>query len=69
MPRFADLIGDNIEELAALDTIDAGTLFSWGKTLDIPRAASLLRYYAVAADKVQREVLKMKSELHAFTLR
>ncbi|KAI6679461.1 hypothetical protein NL676_033342 [Syzygium grande] len=55
MPRFADLIDDNIEELAALDTIDAGKLFSWGKTLDIPRAASLLRYYAGAADKVQRE--------------
>ncbi|KAF8036487.1 hypothetical protein BT93_C2264 [Corymbia citriodora subsp. variegata] len=69
MSKFADLIEENIDELAALDTIDAGKLFSVGKARDIPRAAMLLRYYAGAADKIHGEVLKMSRELHGYTLR
>lgn len=46
MMKFADLIDQNVEELAALDTIDAGKLFSFGKAFDIPSAANSLRYYA-----------------------
>jgi coniferyl-aldehyde dehydrogenase len=67
--KFADLIEENLEELAALDTIDAGKLFSTGKVRDIPVAASILRYYAGAADKIHGEVLKMSREFHAYTLR
>lgn len=36
--------------------------------MDIPGAASFLRYYAGAADKVHGEVLKMSRELHGYTL-
>lgn len=43
MMKFADLIDQNVEELAALDTIDAGKLFSLGKAFDIPSAANSLR--------------------------
>ena len=67
--KFADLVDQNVEELAALDTIDAGKLFSMGKAVDIPYTASILRYYAGAADKIHGEVLKMSSEFHAYTLR
>lgn len=66
--KFADLIDENIEELAALDTVDAGKLFSHGKAMDIPHAAVLLRYYAGAADKIHGEVLKMSQELQGITL-
>ena len=69
MMKFADLIEQNVEELAALDTIDAGKLFSMGKAVDIPVAASAVRYYAGAADKIHGEVLKMSGEFHAYTLR
>ncbi|KAL3747514.1 hypothetical protein ACJRO7_016325 [Eucalyptus globulus] len=68
MSKFADLIEENINELAALDTVDAGKLFSMGKALDIPQAATMLRYYAGAADKIHGEVLKMSRELHGYTL-
>ncbi|KAJ9167795.1 hypothetical protein P3X46_019389 [Hevea brasiliensis] len=68
MQKFADLIEENVEELAALDTIDAGKLFSAGKAVDIPHAASLLRYYAGAADKIHGEVLKMSREFQGYTL-
>ncbi|KAG6658497.1 hypothetical protein CIPAW_04G165800 [Carya illinoinensis] len=69
MMKFADLIEENVEELAVLDTIDAGKLFSMGKAIDIPMAAKNLRYYAGAADKIHGEVLKMSREFHAYTLR
>jgi len=68
MSKFADLIEENIDELAALDTIDAGKIFSMGKAVDIPLAATCLRYYAGAADKIHGEVLKMSRELHGYTL-
>ncbi|PSS01868.1 Aldehyde dehydrogenase family 2 member like [Actinidia chinensis var. chinensis] len=69
MMKFADLIDENVEELAAIDTVDAGKLFSLGKAMDIPRAAEHLRYYAGAADKIHGETLKMSKELQGYTLR
>ncbi|XP_038711366.1 aldehyde dehydrogenase family 2 member C4-like [Tripterygium wilfordii] len=67
--RLADLIEENLEELAALDAIDAGKLFAMGKAVDIPTAARVLRYYAGAADKIHGNVLKMSRELQGYTLR
>lgn len=69
MMKFADLIDEHVEELAALDAIDGGKLFSWGKMLDIPQAAHTVRYYAGAADKIHGETLKMSRELQGYTLR
>ncbi|KAF5199502.1 Aldehyde dehydrogenase protein [Thalictrum thalictroides] len=69
MMKFADLVNENVEELAILDTLDAGKLFSGGKTLDIPSSANILRYYAGAADKIHGETLKMSREMQAYTLR
>ncbi|KAM5547706.1 aldehyde dehydrogenase family 2 member C4 [Rosa sericea] len=68
MMKFADLIDEHTEELAKLDTVDAGKLFSSGKAVDIPQVAQTLRYYAGAADKIHGEVLKMSRELQAYTL-
>ncbi|KAF4365452.1 hypothetical protein F8388_012817 [Cannabis sativa] len=68
MMKFADLISQNVEELATLDSLDAGKLFSVGKSIDIPGAAATVRYYAGAADKVHGEVLKMSRPLHGYTL-
>ncbi|XP_015571674.2 aldehyde dehydrogenase family 2 member C4 [Ricinus communis] len=66
--EFADIIEEHIEELAAIDTIDAGKLFTMGKAADIPMAINLLRYYAGAADKIHGQVLKMSRELQGYTL-
>lgn len=69
MTKFADLIEENIKEIAALDTIDAGKLFNVGTFIDVPLAANCLRYYAGAADKIHGEMLKMSTELQGYTLR
>ncbi|KAL9267059.1 Aldehyde dehydrogenase family 2 member C4-like protein, partial [Drosera capensis] len=67
--KYADLVEANIEELAALDAIDAGKLFGFGKVVDIPGAVATLRYYAGAADKIHGETLKLSRELQGYTLR
>ncbi|KAF9615541.1 hypothetical protein IFM89_024389 [Coptis chinensis] len=68
MMKFADLVEENVEELAVLDTINAGKLLTWGKMVDIPSSANILRYYAGAADKIHGETLKMSRELQGYTL-
>ncbi|XP_078168666.1 aldehyde dehydrogenase family 2 member C4-like [Carex rostrata] len=67
--KFADLIEQHIEELAALDGIDAGKLFEFGKAVDIPGSVRMLRYYASLADKIHGETLKMTGEYQGYTLK
>ncbi|MFQ6655742.1 hypothetical protein Gotur_026165 [Gossypium turneri] len=69
MMKFADLIEENVEELAALDAINGGKLFSHCKAMDIPGAARNLRYYAGAADKIHGTVLKLSKGFQGYTLR
>ncbi|KAI3459875.1 hypothetical protein Pfo_016538 [Paulownia fortunei] len=68
MLKYADLIEENLEELAALDTVDAANLYSLGKAMHIHNAAELIRYYAGAADKIHGATLKMSKELQGYTL-
>jgi len=68
MMKFADLVEQHAEEAAALDTMDAGKLYTIGKLVDIPVGAATLRYYAGAADKIHGETLKMSRDLHGYTL-
>ncbi|KAL8504053.1 hypothetical protein ACS0TY_022696 [Phlomoides rotata] len=68
MLKFADLIDQSVEEIAALDTIDAGKLYNMSK-MEISGAAETIRYYAGAADKIHGSTLKMSRQLHGYTLR
>ncbi|XP_008808790.2 aldehyde dehydrogenase family 2 member C4 [Phoenix dactylifera] len=69
MMKFADLIEEHIEELAMLDSLDAGKLLKMGKSMDIPHCANMLRYYAGAADKIHGETLKLSSQCQGYTLK
>lgn len=69
MMRFADLIDEHTDELAALDAIDAGKLLSMCKIADVPGSAGNLRYYAGAADKIHGETLKMTMNYQGYTLK
>ncbi|KAL3623670.1 Aldehyde dehydrogenase 2 member C4 [Castilleja foliolosa] len=69
MLKYADLIDEHVDQLAALDAIDAGKLYSFCKIADIPGAAETIRYFAGAADKIHGSTLKMSRELHGYTLR
>lgn len=68
MLKFADLVDENAEELAAIDTADAGNLYTFAKGQYIHGAANQIRFYAGAADKIHGETLKMSRELQGYTL-
>ncbi|MED6167855.1 hypothetical protein PIB30_006503 [Stylosanthes scabra] len=68
MVKWAELIEENGEELAALDTIDAGLLYQFSKFVILTGATESFRYYAGAADKIHGEVLKCSGQFHAYTL-
>ncbi|MFB9832311.1 aldehyde dehydrogenase [Actinoallomurus acaciae] len=51
MLRFADLLDANIEELAMLDSIDAGKPITDCRELDLPDAINTFRWYAESIDK------------------
>ncbi|CAL9753930.1 unnamed protein product [Musa acuminata subsp. burmannicoides] len=69
MMKYADLIEQHAEELAALECLDAGKLFFLNKMNDVPVASNLVRYYAGAADKIHGETLKLSGEFQGYTLR
>ncbi|PWA56209.1 aldehyde dehydrogenase 2C4 [Artemisia annua] len=68
MNKFADLIDENLEELAALETIDTGKVFSFETNVDIPSISKEVRYFAGAADKIHGRTLKLSSESQGYTL-
>ena len=69
LSKFADLVDEHAEELAALDGADAGKLLLVGKVIDIPSATQMLRYYAGAADKIHGEMLRVSGRYQGHTLR
>jgi len=56
LQRFADLILQNGDELALLETLDMGKPIRDSLSIDIPGSANCIRWYAEAIDKVYDEV-------------
>jgi 4-guanidinobutyraldehyde dehydrogenase/NAD-dependent aldehyde dehydrogenase len=56
LKRFADLIRENRDELALLETLDMGKPIADSLSVDIPAAARCIEWYAEAVDKIYDEV-------------
>ena len=56
MIRFADLLIENREELALLETLDMGKPISASLSVDVNSAANSLRWFGEAIDKVYDEI-------------
>ncbi|MFP5020788.1 aldehyde dehydrogenase [Pseudonocardia phyllosphaerae] len=52
MLRFADLVEQNLEQIAYLDSVNAGKPIVDCETLDLPDVVGTLRWYAESLDKV-----------------
>ena len=52
MHRLCDLIEEEIDELAALESLDNGKPLKDARHVDLPLALDCLRYYAGCADKI-----------------
>ena len=67
--RLGDLIQQNLDEMAKLESLCTGkTLFDSGK-VEIPFAAEVFRYYAGWATKIHGETLQLRDNAFTFTLR
>ncbi|MBO9479335.1 aldehyde dehydrogenase [Shimia sp. R11_0] len=55
MLKLADLIRENLEEMALLDSLDMGKLVKDAATIDAPGSAHFFQWYAEAIDKVYDE--------------
>ncbi|KAJ5266542.1 hypothetical protein N7478_009350 [Penicillium angulare] len=66
--KLADLIEREAHDLASLEAVDAGTLFTDSMGLNIPQAIGCLRYYAGWAGKIDGKTLDMEGGI-AYTYR
>ncbi|KAJ5720100.1 hypothetical protein N7493_006978 [Penicillium malachiteum] len=57
--KLADLIERDAQELASLEAVDCGSLFTDSMGMNIPQSIGCLRYYAGWADKIDGKTLSM----------
>jgi len=69
--RVGDLIEAHADELAFLETMDAGKPISMSKPVDVMASVGAFHYYAGWADKIHGHThnISMPGEHHAFTLK
>ncbi len=67
--RLADLIEENAEELARLESLDTGHPIRDSRVLDVPRTAVTYRYFGGMADKFQGEQIPVEAGFLNYTLR
>lgn len=60
MRKLADSLRERFEEIAVIESIDAGKPLSATKRMDIPAAIDCLDYYAGWADKISGEVAPVR---------
>ena len=69
MNKLADLMETNLDELAALETLDNGKPIRDSKTADLPLAIDCLRYYAGWADKLSGDTIPIRGNYFCYTRR
>lgn len=65
--KLADLIEANVQELAALETLDNGKPYTESLNSDIPGAAAVYRYYAGWADKIHGKTIPVAGPFQCYT--
>lgn len=65
--RLADLIEEEIDELAALEALDNGKPVRDARAADLPLVVDCLRYYAGFADKIQGATIPVRGNYFTYT--
>ena len=65
--RLADLIEEELDELAALETLDNGKPITDSRTGDLPLVINVLRYYAGFADKIHGSTIPIRGNYLCYT--
>jgi aldehyde dehydrogenase (NAD+) len=69
MNRLADLIQEELEDLAALETLDNGKPIRDSRAADLPMTIDCLRYYAGWADKLHGQTIPVRGNYFTYTRR
>ncbi len=67
MFRLADLIEENLSELAALESLDNGKPVADARAGDVPLTIQCLRYYAGYADKIHGNTIPIDGNYFCYT--
>ena len=67
--RLAKILHDRLDEVAILESMDAGKPISATRRMDIPAAIDCLEYYAGWADKISGEVVPTRNDALTFVRR
>lgn len=65
--KLADLMEENIDELAALETLDNGKPFGDARNADLPLSIACYRYYAGWADKIEGKTIPVAGPYFCYT--
>jgi len=69
LTRLADLVEENLEDLAELETLDNGKPITEARLGDIPMVADTFRYYAGWADKIHGQTIPVRGNYFCYTRR
>jgi aldehyde dehydrogenase (NAD+) len=69
MNRLADLIEEELEDLAALETLDNGKPIRDSRAADLPLTIDCLRYFAGWADKLHGQTIPVRGNYFTYTRR
>ena len=67
--RLVDLMKQHADEIAALESLDAGKPIAGVLRQDLPAAIDTLTYYAGWADKISGEVVSTRDDALTYTVR
>src|ERR1700722_11487938 len=67
MHKLADLMEKNIDELAALETLDNGKPINDSRNADLPLTIACYRYYAGWADKIHGKTIPVNGPYFCYT--
>ena len=65
--KLADLIEQNADELARLESLDNGKPWRWRRAVDVGATAACYRYYAGWADKVMGKTIPVDGPFFCYT--
>ena len=65
--KLADLMEENFDELAELETLDNGKTLAMSRAADVPLTIACLRYYAGWADKNQGRTIPVSGPYFSYT--
>ncbi|HVU90162.1 MAG TPA: aldehyde dehydrogenase family protein [Pirellulales bacterium] len=69
MYKLADLIEEELNDLAALETLDNGKPIRDSRAADLPLTIDCLRYYAGFADKIHGQTIPVRGNYFTYTRR